>query len=98
MGTGQAGLERGERKRKRPCQNVENPKVMRSTTATLIARMRLEAFGLATLSNDGIVKSCIEEAADRLEELQNAAREVVGTYDECDLCDEHVDKLRDAAI
>lgn len=69
---------------------------MRSTTATLIVAMRVLAREVQ--SEDGIANAAIAEAADRLSELQAAAQEVAKRYDECDLCDEHVDKLRDAAI
>ena len=69
---------------------------MRSTTATLIAAMRVLANDVQ--SDDGIANSAIAEAADRLTELQDAAQQAVKQYDECDLRDEHVEKLRQAAI
>lgn len=69
---------------------------MRSTTDTLIVAMRVLARDVQ--STDGIANSAIAEAADRLEELQNAAALVITMYDEYDLGDEHVFPLRNAVI
>jgi len=96
MGTGQAELESRKPERAARCQTVESEEVMRSTTETLIAAMQV--LSKEVYCEDGIANSAIAEAAERLEELQNAAQQAVKQYDECDLRDEHVDYLRQAAI